>query len=152
MRKFLVTAGYLGLSPVAPGTCGTLLALAIYLLGMQTPRGELINAICLVLFFALSVAMCPWAEAYYAKKDPSPFVIDEVAGFFAAVALLGPHNVPMKAAAAFCAFRFFDIVKPFPARRLEALPRGWGIVLDDIVAGLYANLAVRAGLCLLGFS
>ena len=146
MRKFIVTAGYLGLSPFAPGTVGTLLAVALYLLTAQTQYAEALNIALLVLFCALSIWLCPWAEAHWGKKDPSPFVIDEVAGYFMAVLFLPDCSLAVKATAAFFAARVFDIIKPFPARQFESLPAGWGILLDDLMASVYANVLLQIGL------
>jgi phosphatidylglycerophosphatase A len=77
-------------------------------------------------------------------EDPGPVVIDEGVGFLTTVALL-PHGAWM-AAAGFLLFRALDIVKPPPVRQCERLPGGWGIVVDDLVAGIYGNLLIRAGL------
>lgn len=73
--------------------------------------------------------------------DPGQVVIDEGVGFLFAVAFLPPNAGTI--IAGFFVFRAFDIVKPPPARQLEALPRGWGIVADDVVAGLYSNVVIR---------
>ncbi len=75
-------------------------------------------------------------------KDPRQVVVDEGVGFLFAVAFLPPGTGT--AIAGFLAFRAFDIVKPPPARQLEALPGGWGIVADDVVAGLYSNVVIRS--------
>jgi phosphatidylglycerophosphatase A len=78
----------------------------------------------------------------HATADPSIVVIDEIVGVWIALWML-PYSFVV-IALAFVAFRAFDIVKPPPARQLERIPNGWGIMLDDVAAGLYANLAVRA--------
>ncbi len=146
MRRFIVTAGYLGLCPIAPGTAGSLLGVAIYVATAQTPYAEWLNAGFLLLFCALNLWLCPWAEAHYGKKDPSQFVIDEVAGYLLAALCLPPAALWVRAAAAFVAARAFDVVKPPPARQLEALPAGWGILLDDLAASVYANLVLQFAL------
>ncbi len=146
MRKFIITAGYLGLAPFAPGTAGTLLGVALYLLTAQTPVAEWLNAGLLLLFCALSIWLCPWAEAHYGQKDPSPFVIDEVAGFLLDALLLPPVSLWVRVPAAFAAARFFDVIKPPPARQLEYLPAGWGILLDDLAASVYANVVLQFAL------
>lgn len=84
------------------------------------------------------------------QEDPGPVVIDEAAGYLFAVAFL-PHG-PVTAIAGFLVFRALDILKPPPARQLERLPGGWGIVLDDIAAGLLSQLLLRAGWALAGRS
>ena len=75
-------------------------------------------------------------------KDPRQVVVDEGVGFLFAVAFLPPSAGTV--IASFFVFRAFDIIKPPPARQLEALPGGWGIVADDIVAGLYSNVVIRS--------
>ena len=87
-------------------------------------------------------------EGLTGRNDPSEVVIDEVAGFFAATFFLPPSLLVM--ALGFVLFRFFDILKPYPIRRLEALKGGWGIVMDDLLAGLYANLGLRIILFFMG--
>ena len=146
MRKLIVTACYLGLSPVAPGTVGSLLAVALYVLAAQTPCTDLLVLCLLLLFCGLSIWLCPWAEKHFGRKDPSPFVIDEVAGYLLAVLFLPPAPLWVKVVAGFFAARFFDILKPPPARQLEHLPAGWGILLDDLMASVYANAVLQIAL------
>jgi phosphatidylglycerophosphatase A len=98
----------------------------------------------------LGVAAAGRTERAARRKDPSIVVIDEVVGMLVALWAL-PFRAG-EALAVFLCFRLFDITKPFPLRRLEAQPGGWGIMLDDLVAGLYANLAVRLGRWALGVS
>ncbi|MBN2489422.1 MAG: phosphatidylglycerophosphatase A [Planctomycetes bacterium] len=146
-----LTATFFGLghAPVASGTVGSAGALALVLaLGWALPadRHGLYLPVVLVLaalLFAVGVPAGSWAERRYGRKDPSQCVVDEVVGYLIAVAWISP---PGWAAAlvAFLVFRGADIVKPYPARRLEALPGGLGILLDDVVAGLY-SLVVMIG-------
>jgi len=150
MRRFIVTCGYLGYLPLAPGTFGTLPAVALYLLAARTPLTDVIIAAALLCSCAAAVAFGRQAQADFGKEDPRPFVLDEFAGYLVAVLFLGSGLIVWKAVLAFVAFRLFDVVKPFPARRLESLPGGWGILMDDIMAGIYANIAMRVVLyCLL---
>ena len=74
-------------------------------------------------------------------KDPSRVVVDEAVGFLVTVAFLPPGLAT--ASAGFVLFRIFDIAKPPPARRLESLPGGWGVVMDDVAAGVYGNLVLQ---------
>lgn len=92
--------------------------------------------------FAGSVALGGAAERIEGRKDPGAFVLDEAAGQLVALAALPPVGLG-EVLFAFAAFRLFDIVKPFPARRWERLRGGFGIALDDIVAGFYAALALH---------
>ena len=96
-----------------------------------------------ILFFsAFCVALGPWTAAYFGRKDPGSCVLDEAAGI-CLTALFLPILPSWKQAwvflAIFAAFRVFDILKPPPARQLEKLPQGWGILLDDLMAAVYAN-------------
>ena len=84
----------------------------------------------------------------YQRRDPGLVVIDEVAGML--LTLLAVPVGPVGIVIGFLAFRLFDIVKPFPARQAEALPRGWGVMADDIVAGIYAQVALRMVLSIVG--
>ena len=83
-------------------------------------------------------------------SDPGPVVIDELVGYLVSVAFL-PHSIWI-AVAGFFLFRAFDIVKPPPARRLERLPGGWGIVLDDVAAGVYCQLVMWAAIIVGGWT
>lgn len=147
LRKMSVTALGLGRLPVAPGTWGSAGAAAVYVgLRYALPGPWHVAALGagVVLCVALGVRLGPWAESHYGKTDPGAFALDEVAGQWVACApLLFLH--PLTAAAfGFVAFRVFDILKPAPIRRLEHLPAGWGVMLDDLLAGLYAAALVTA--------
>jgi phosphatidylglycerophosphatase A len=100
--------------------------------------------------FGLGVAAASRIERAAGRKDPSIVVIDEVVGMLVALWAL-PFQAG-EALAAFLCFRLFDIVKPYPIRRLERQPGGWGIMLDDVLAGLYANAVIRLGRWALGVS
>ena len=137
-----------GYSPIIPGTFGTLPSVVLFILIARyvTPDLQtLVIATVLILACLLSILLAPWAERQWGRKDPRRFVLDEVAGYFLTVLLVWPFvaiqepkSIMVFAGMAFVATRFFDIVKPFPARRLEKLPQGWGILLDDLAASLYA--------------
>ena len=147
MKRFLWTWCGCGFSPIAPGTAGTAGALAAAGLLLLLPAGwqtQVALAAGLIAATALSIALGPAAERARGKKDPGEFVIDEVAGAW--LTLLGQpiHDRPVLVfVGAFFLFRLTDIAKPWPARRLESLPGGWGITLDDLVAAVYANLLLR---------
>ncbi|HEY2773912.1 MAG TPA: phosphatidylglycerophosphatase A [Candidatus Binatia bacterium] len=129
-----------GLSPVAPGTAGTVVAIPIGygLLGLS----PLLQLVAIALVVAVAIWSAGVAAGRLGVKDPGQVVIDEVAGYLVAVALMPPTWRVL--AAAFFFFRAFDIAKPPPCRWAEGLPGGIGIVVDDLFAGLYANLAIRA--------
>jgi len=128
-----------GYSPVVPGTAGSLVGLLLFLPVHGLPPAALL---CAVL--ALSVVGVV-ASGHVARlvriEDPGIVVIDEVAGMW--VTLLFLPLTPVTAVLGFVIFRVFDVVKPFPARRLEDLPGGLGIMCDDLMAGAYANLLLR---------
>lgn len=136
LKLALVSCGFLGCSPFAPGTVGTLGGVAI---AWALSRCDLYLAWSLgaaALLYLVTRPLGAWAEAYAGEKDPGIFVMDEVIGFLITVAWLdGPS--PLALAVAFFVFRFFDVLKPKLARRMERFPGGDGILLDDVVAGLY---------------
>lgn len=134
-----------GYSPVAPGTAGTVVAVPLAALLLTAAAG--VQVAILAAAALLAVWSAGVAVAHTGIKDPSIVVIDEVAGYLVAVALL-PTGWPTLAAG-FVLFRFFDITKPPPCRQAEALPGGLGVVADDLVAGLMANMVLR-GLCMAG--
>jgi phosphatidylglycerophosphatase A len=141
LKLFLVSAGFLGCSPVAPGTFGTLAGVLIAWALSGQPNYLLWTLAAAAVCYAVGRALGPWAEAYAGKKDPGIFVLDEVVGYLITVAwLAGPSLLAL--AVAFFVFRFFDVVKPGLARRAERIPGGDGILLDDVVAGVYGLVLV----------
>lgn len=127
-----------GLVPRAPGTMGTLGAIPLYLLVAQAGRLAVVGAAVAITGIGV------WASTLVArelgKKDPQVVVIDEVAGLLVTMSAV-PAVSWQSVLAGFVAFRLLDMTKPWPIRRLEGLPGGWGIVLDDVAAG-----AIAAGL------
>ena len=134
LALLLASVGGVGYCPVAPATAGSAVALGIYLVMPSTATAQFG-----ILLFVLLIAL--WASGRVAVrggKDPSYVVIDEVAGMLVACFLL--PKTPGVLAAAFVLFRILDIGKWFPMKQLERLPGGWGIVADDLAAGLLARL------------
>jgi phosphatidylglycerophosphatase A len=130
-----------GFGRPGPGTWGSLAAVLLWAVGgsvLYPSAAGLFVALLAGIFISilLGVPAATIAERECGKHDPSFVVIDEVAGQW--IALLGSRPTWRSALIAFVLFRAFDITKPFPVRRLEALPGGWGIVFDDLAAGLYA--------------
>lgn len=157
-RRWFVTLGGSGMSPVAPGTCGSLAAVVILgaiFFGMRAASAALtptvwniILAAGILVYGALCVALGKWATEYYGRKDPGSCVLDEGAGIcltalFVPIHLSGWREL-WALLAVFIAFRIFDIVKLPPAKQLERLPYGWGILLDDLAAAVYANIICQA--------
>ncbi len=140
---FLASLLGVGFLPLAPGTFGTLFAAAVYLLlpdGLFSGANWYWLGAGLLLFSALAVWLSDRAEKTLGHDAPA-IVIDEFCGYFVAILLL-PHKW-LVAVYAFVLFRVFDIAKPFPINKSQRLPGGWGIVVDDIIAGIYANLVIQ---------
>ena len=137
---FLATGFYVGYIPFAPGTFGTLVGLPFCLLFSLT--GTKAALFLTLIFIFLAIGIAHQAEKYLQKKDPGPIVIDEMAGILVTFLAI-PFNAET-AVLGFYIFRILDITKPAPIRYLEKrLPGGAGIVLDDVVAGIIANLILR---------
>ena len=137
---FVATAGYAGFTPFAPGTVGSMVGLALYIALRWADSAALETA---ALILSLLGGM--WAAGVAEKelgKDPGPVVIDEVHGMLVTVAFL--NVTPLGAFVGFVLFRLYDVIKPYPAGRLEHLHGGPGIMLDDLMAGVYSNLTLRA--------
>jgi phosphatidylglycerophosphatase A len=140
---FLATGCFTGFLPRAPGTWGTFAAVPlVMLLHHGGATAQMLTASVFILAAAWISAR---AESLLGSRDPGVVVIDEMSGLV--VSLLCIPLSPISLCSGFVAFRLFDIVKPPPIRGLEKrLQGGWGIVLDDVLAGIYANVSVR---CLL---
>ncbi|MEX2175135.1 MAG: phosphatidylglycerophosphatase A [Pirellulaceae bacterium] len=133
----------LGYSPIMPGTCGALLGVAIYLpiawLVPDEPWQSVLIGLNLLFWCWLTIALGVWAETYYLTKDSQIFVTDEVAGFLLTVLLFHIAGAPILTTLwAFPITRVIDIVKVPPAKSLEKLPAGWGVLLDDLLGSVYA--------------
>ena len=142
LARVVATAFGSGYSPFAPGTAGSAVGLLLFL-----PLAEVGWPVQLAATAALTVigALAAGRVArLVGLEDPGLVVVDEVAGQW--ITFLALPFTPVIALAGFLLFRVMDIVKPWPARDLEHLPGGWGIMADDVAAGIYAHLALRAGL------
>jgi phosphatidylglycerophosphatase A len=141
LRVLLATGFGLGRAPVAPGTFGSLGGLALFaaLARMGGTPLALAGAACVAAAGFWSAGA---AAARFGVADPGPVVIDEIAGQMVALLFL-PLTAPALIAG-FALFRVFDILKPFPAGRAERLPGASGIMADDLVAGVYANVVQQA--------
>jgi phosphatidylglycerophosphatase A len=143
---FLATGGWIGFSPVAPGTFGSLAALPLCLLISSMRIGPAL--IVVVALIMVSTWIAHAAEKIEAQKDPSQVVLDEICGM--AIALFALPFTPFFIIGGFALFRVFDILKPFPIQWVDKkVPGGLGIMLDDIVAGIFANGVMRVGIYLL---
>jgi len=128
-----------GYAPVAPGTAGSAVGLLLFwpLAALSVPWQI---AACAALFVIGAFASTSLAREV-GRKDPGLAVVDEIVGMW--VTLVGLPFGPANALLGFVLFRVMDVVKPWPARDLERLPDGWGIMADDVAAGVYAHLALR---------
>ena len=142
-----IYAGPSGLAPVAPGTFGSFTAAVLLLLPGRLPGlpewSLSFGLAALVVVFFAGVWSARRAELIHGK-DPGIVVIDEVAGMI--VTMLVIPNSVVAVVMGFFLFRATDILKPFPVRLAERAPGSWGVMLDDVVAGIYANLLLRLAL------
>lgn len=137
-------AGYV---PVAPGTAGAVVGLGLCWVLSSLNHHVYIPTV--VAFVFLSAWISSRASILYEAPDPQKITIDEIAGIL--VTFIFHQLTWISAIAGFILFRLFDIAKPFPVRWVERrFPGGWGIVLDDVVAGVYANAALWIVLMVLG--
>ena len=148
---FFITGFYSGLAPKAPGTAGTLsCALLVFILWNFLPNADQFIAVLspslLCLFSTILGLICtdlyyrPCSNSLGNKFDPQEVVVDEFAGFLLTLSFLPPNNTSI--IIAFILFRIFDISKPWPVKVFEKLPGAWGVMMDDIVAGLYGGLVI----------
>jgi len=147
---WIATVAGAGYFPVAPGTMGSAVGVGVVAALDAIPfapawRDALLGLAAGLIFFT-GVWAAGRSEKFFGRTDPGQVVIDEVAGQMFTF-LLAPHATWKFLLAGFVLFRLFDITKPFPARRAERLAGGWGIMVDDVIAGAYA----MGALALLGY-
>jgi len=143
LYRALATGLFVGYIPFAPATFGSLWAFPMALLtGTSTPD----YWVTLVALLVIAVASAERVSQEMGEKDPREVVIDEIVAMYMALATF-PLNFKVFLAG-FLLFRMYDVIKPFPARRSESLPGGWGIVADDLVAGAYTWLSLKVLLLL----
>lgn len=137
---FICSFGYVGFFPIAPGTVGSAAGLLVYGIcrGLEVPFFELPLIVALLLAGVFFTKPC---EEDLRCIDPGPIVIDEVMGMLITLFLIPVGWGGM--ILGFLFFRALDVAKPFPARQLEQLHGGLGVMLDDVIAGIYANLLLR---------
>lgn len=137
---FLSTGAFSGYAPVMPGTFGSIIGIVLYVfLSMFSVPVYLLLTIALVF---LSIWISSKAEQLFKKKDASEIVIDEIIGFLITMATFSPDWRYI--IIGFILFRIMDILKPYPANWINLKVKGgFGIVFDDVVAGLYANLILQ---------
>lgn len=142
----VASAGYIGYIPVASGTFGSLVGIPLF---WWFDEVRATSAVLYVLLFLVAVALAVWvagrADACLGEHDSHKIVIDEVVGYLTATLFLAPNFTT--ALVAFLVFRVLDVIKPYPAGAIDArLPGGAGVVLDDVVSGVYTNLLIRVAM------
>lgn len=142
-REILFTAFYSGYFPFAPGTAGTLVGMIFYVIEYLIFKENCmtVNAIIVIFMLFPAIKLGDMGEKFFGRKDPSEVVLDEVMGYWISVLFI-PFSWKI-AIMAFFIFRIMDILKPFPAGSLQRLKGGWGIMIDDYIAGIYTNLILQ---------
>jgi phosphatidylglycerophosphatase A len=141
LALLVATVMGVGYAPFAPGTFGTAAGL---LLWAVLPTAPAVQALAILALFAVGSWSGSVAERHFGRTDPGQVVVDEVMGM-----LITLFMIPVGwwgAVAGFLIFRVADVLKPFPANRLERLPGGVGVMADDAMAAVYANVALRVAL------
>ena len=143
----IASVGYTGKLPLAPGTWGTMAGLLFYW-GIYRIPGW-VFAVTIVALFFLGVLVAAETDRVYGTSDNGMIVIDEVVGLW--IAMWGLPFTFQTAVLGFILFRLFDVVKPFPVRWIEQrVPGGWGVMLDDVSAGIYTQISLRVILMMAG--
>ena len=133
LSEWLATCFKIGHLPIAPGTWGSLVAIIGWWLWLQY-LDPLVFIALIIAIFAIGVFTTNTIITHTGEKDPSRVIIDEVAGQWLGLLIL-PDGM-LYIVGAFVLFRFLDIFKPWPIRQMEQFPKGWGVMLDDTLAGL----------------
>ena len=137
--RLIATGFYTGYAPKAPGTAGSLLGLFLY---WAIPVSESVYSVVgIALLFFAGVGAANRVETETNVHDNQIIVIDEIVGMLITVVFFEKSLIWL--VVGFVLFRFFDIIKPFPAKASEKLPHGWGVMMDDVVAGIYSALSLR---------
>jgi len=150
IKEFLFTGFYSGYSPVAPGTAGTLVGMACYILFYLTFGQEyiiLVNILLVAFLLFPAIWLGDAGEEFFSVKDAQEVVLDEMMGYWITMLFL-PFNWKL-AVAGFILFRILDIVKPWPAGKLQDLRGGLGIMIDDYIAGVYGCILLNTAWYLL---
>lgn len=136
----IATCVFIGYIPFAPGTFGSIPGLVLGAVLQRAAPGWALWAAVVVLTL-IGIWAATAAEQHFGHKDPGPVVIDEVVGMM--ITMGGLPLGPLGWFAAFVVFRACDVIKPFPARQMERLPRGVGVMMDDVLAGVWGYVIMR---------
>jgi phosphatidylglycerophosphatase A len=137
---FVATCGYLGYVPVAPGTFGSAAGLVLFA-AVRWTGSTAVELAVIAFLLVIGVWSSNVAERHFGGVDPAPVILDEVTGMLITLALI-PVNMS-GAVVGFLVFRLLDVIKPWPADRLEALHGGLGVMADDAMAAIYGNAIMR---------
>jgi len=137
--KFIATGFYSGCSPIAPGTAGSLVGILIYLLIISLQLSSISYLLLIISILLIGIWVSEKAEYIFERKDSQKIVIDEIAGILISLFML-PHGFWI-VLSGFIIFRIIDISKPF--YMLERLPKGFGVMMDDVAAGIATNLILQ---------
>ncbi len=137
LRRAVLSVGYLGYMPIASGTWGSLPGVGLAWLLRDRPYYA---GICIVVLFGVGMVWGDHGLRYWGKHDAGQIVLDEVVGQMITLILF--PLTPKVMVLGFLLFRVFDVLKPPPARQLERLPGGLGVMADDVAAGIYAHAAL----------
>ena len=139
--KFFATSAFTGYAPYAPGTFGTFVGVIVYLLFVKNIESQLIFLAFSIVYFIAGVLISDRAEKLYGYKDAQKIVCDETSGYLFSMFLIPAttRNIIF----AFLIFRIFDVVKPYPIRKLQNIRGGLGIMIDDLIAALYTNIVLH---------
>jgi phosphatidylglycerophosphatase A len=139
IARLIATGFYTGYAPKAPGTAGSLFGLFLY---WAIPGSKSVYSLVgIALIFFTGVWAANQVEKETKVHDNQIIVIDEIVGMLITVALFEKTLIWL--VVGFLLFRFFDIMKPFPAKSSEKIPHGWGVMMDDVIAGIYSALSLR---------
>jgi phosphatidylglycerophosphatase A len=140
LSRLLATGFYSGYAPIAPGTVGSAVGLFIFAV-FPGLRNVPLLVLCAVVFF---IGVKTATEIEKTDGHDAPIVnIDEIVGMWISLLFLSDSLSWQWWIVAFFVFRLFDIIKPFPVRGSQKLPAGWGIMIDDVLAGIYTNISIR---------
>ena len=150
-KKLLFTGFYSGYSPVAPGTAASILAMLLYIIEYYIFGNKvwICNLLLVLIMIFPAIKLADAGEKYFGEKDPPQVVLDEIMGYWISI-LLFSFNWKI-VIYALLLFRIMDIIKPFPIKKTEDLKAGLGIMMDDYISGIYANLSLRIIILITGF-
>lgn len=144
---YVIATGFgLGYSPIAPGTAGSLLALLIAFFIFE--GNYIFLTVATIIFFGIGIVSATFVEKEKGTEDPSLVVIDEIVGMWIGLLFIPP--LWWMFLISFLLFRLFDILKPFPINAAQKLSNGWGIMMDDVLAGLYTLVSMHLLLLIAG--